>query len=179
MRTFIALDIPEKIKERIYSSFAEDRKRISGLKWVNKENLHITLKFLGEVKEEKIPEIVEILEEVSQKFKSFEVTLKEVGGFPNLRTPRVLWVGVKPEEKFREIFEFIESRLHKRGFEREKRDFHPHITVGRLKRRGKVELRIKNLNDNFIIKKLILFKSDLKPEGPIYTPLKEVELKNG
>lgn len=178
MRTFIAIEIPKNIKNKLYNSFNKERERTEGVKWVEEKNLHITLKFMGEIEENKIPLISEVLEEVQDKFKTFEVYLKEAGAFPDLRFPRVLWVGIHPEEKIKEIFDFVEKKLEKTGIPREKRNFHPHITVARVKKRGKINFEKKNFGDDFKIKKIVLFKSELNPEGPVYTPLKEVELKN-
>lgn len=178
MRTFIALEIPDNVKEKIFLSLNEERKKWRGVKWVEKENLHITLKFLGEVKEEKIPLISKVLDEVSERFKSFRLSLNVLGAFPTLKNPRIFWIGISPEEKVKEIFEFIEKKLKKLGFEKEKREFHPHITVARVKKRGNFNIGEKKLGDGFEIKEVILFKSELRPEGPLYTPLKRVRLKD-
>jgi len=179
LRTFIAIDIPMELREKIYSAFDNERQRIKGVKWVEKENLHITLKFLGEIEEEKVKEIGKILDEVSNKFKSFEVSLGELGGFPQLKNPRVLWIGVSPSEKIEEIFNFIEERVERIGIEKEERKFHPHITVARIKERKGISFENKKFNDKFKANRIVLFKSDLRPEGPIYTQIKEVKLKDG
>lgn len=179
MRTFIAIDIPKELKEKIYNAFNNERERIKGIKWVEKENLHITLKFLGEIKEEKIKEIERILDEVSDKFKSFEVSLGELGGFPEFKNPRVLWIGVSPYEKIEEIFKFIEDRAEKVSIEREGRKFHPHITVARVKEKKRISFEKKKFDDKFKVNRIVLFKSDLRKEGPIYTQIKEVKLKDG
>ncbi len=179
MRTFIAIDIPKELKEKIYNAFNYERERIKGVKWVEEENLHITLKFIGEIKEEKIKEIEKILDEIQNKFKSFEVSLGELGGFPGFKNPRVLWIGVSPPEKIEEIFNFIEDRAEKVNIEREERKFHPHITVARIKERKGISFEKKKFDDKFKANKIVLFKSDLRPEGPIYTKIKEVKLKDG
>ncbi len=179
MRTFIAIEIPESIKNKLYNSFNKEKKENKGVKWVEKKNLHITLKFIGEIEEGKIPLISKILDDVQDKFKTFKVYLSESGAFPDFRFPRVLWVGIHPEEKIKEIFDFMEKKLEKIGVLREKRNFHPHITIARVKKKGKINFKKKNFNEDFEIKRVILFKSELNPDGPIYTPLKEVELKNG
>ncbi len=181
MRTFIAIEIPQNIKEKIYEAFEKERKKEKGVKWVEKENLHITLKFLGEIDEGKVKEIEKILEEeIPLKFKSFEAKLEELDGFPNFKNPRVLWIGVSPKEKIKEIFEFIEERIEeeKMGIEKEVREFHPHITIARIKVKGKFSFERKKFDENFKINRIALFKSDLRPEGPIYTLLKEVKLKD-
>lgn len=179
MRTFIALDIPDNIKEKIFIYFDKEREKWREMKWVEKENLHITLKFLGEVEEEKIPLISKILDDVSKRFESFNLKLDKVGFFPSLKSPRVLWVGVYPEENVKKLFDFLEKELEKLGFERERREFHPHITVARFKKRNIFKMEEKKLGDSFKANEVVLFKSNLTPDGPIYTPLKKVRLKNG
>jgi len=180
LRTFIAIEIPQNIKEKIYEAFEKEREKEKGIKWVEKENLHITLKFLGEIDEGKVKEIEKILDEIPLKFKSFEAKLEEMGGFPDFKNPRVLWIGVSPKEKIKEIFEFIEERIEKEkmDIEKEGREFHPHITIARIKGKGKFSFERKKFLENFKINKIALFKSDLMPEGPIYTLLKEVKLKD-
>lgn len=179
MRTFIAIDIPKNLKEKIYNAFNNERKNMKGVKWVEEENLHITLKFLGEIKEEKIKEIEKILDEVSHKFKSFEVSLGQLGGFPDFKNPRVLWIGVLPSEKIEEIFKFVEERVERISIEREERKFHPHITVARIKERKGIYFERKKFDNKFKVDNVVLFKSDLRPEGPVYTKIKEVKLKDG
>lgn len=179
MRTFIAIDIPDELKEKIYNAFKNERQRVKGVKWVEKENLHLTLKFLGEIKEEKIKEIEKILDEIPNKFRSFEVSLGELGGFPNFKNPRVLWIKVSPPEKIEEIFNFIEEKTQRLNIEREERKFHPHITIARIKERKGVSFENKKFDDKFKAERIVLFKSDLRPEGPIYTQIKEVKLKDG
>ncbi|MEO0275895.1 MAG: RNA 2',3'-cyclic phosphodiesterase [candidate division WOR-3 bacterium] len=179
MRTFIAIDIPDELKEKIYNAFNREREKIKGVKWVEKENLHITLKFLGEIKEEKVKEVEKILDELSNKFKSFEIKLGELGGFPEFKNPRVLWIGVSPYEKMEEIFNFIEERIESINIEKEERKFHPHITIARIKERKGVSFEKKKFDYKFKVDRIVLFKSDLRPEGPIYTQIKEVKLKDG
>lgn len=180
MRTFIAIEIPQNIKQKIYDAFKKEREKEKGIKWVEKENLHITLKFLGEIEKEKVKDIEKILDEIPLKFKSFEAKLEEIGTFPDFKNPRVLWVGVSPREKIEEIFKFIEERIEKEKIDvsKEEREFHPHITIARIKVKGRFSFERKKFGENFKINRIALFKSDLRPEGPIYTLLKEVELKD-
>lgn len=171
MRLFSAVEIPDKAQSEI----AEISKRIetqARVKWVKRENLHITLKFFGEVDESE--PIEEILEESVKNTESIDVSLSGVDAFPSKDFVRVIWVGVeKGEEGLISIFKGIEERAEEIGFEKENRDFIPHVTLGRVKR-GKMKLpKIKFNYNAFRVNNITLFKSTLTPGGPIYRVVKK------
>jgi 2'-5' RNA ligase len=171
MRTFIAIEIP------YFKGIKELQDSIEGrAKLVEKENMHITLKFLGEIEErdvERIREIVEIC-----KVEKFKISLKGVGFFPNERYIRVVWIGVENYEPIVKMAKCIDSHLSKFGFKREK-DYIPHLTVARVK--GKIS--INNL-DKFLsmefgeveIREVKIKKSTLTPQGPIYEDIAVIQL---
>lgn len=145
------------------------------IKWVKKENIHLTLKFLGEVDEEKVDKIGSKIGEICVNFSPFNLSFSSIGAFPNMRSPRVVWVGVKNGGKeVVELMKRIETALVSLGFEKEKRDKTPHITIGRFKNRGSLSFtnEVKDFGSRlFPVKELWLIRSELKREGPIYTSI--------
>lgn len=179
LRLFIAVPIPQGMREALEGLQASWKARTQGVRWVRPEGLHITLKFLGNVPEERLQAIKEAMETALSGLAPFEVRVKGVGAFPSLRNPRVLWVGVEDEEgKLKGVFKALEKALQKLGFPREERPFSPHLTLGRVKGRGDFSF-LEGSGFDFgplLVKEVILFKSDLKPEGAEYTPLYAVPL---
>jgi 2'-5' RNA ligase len=154
------------------------RQTNAAVKWVEPENLHLTLKFLGEVPEEQIEAIVEALRAIAQATAPFPFTVKGVGGFPDLRRPRVLWVGVEPTPPLMRLQQIVEQAMERLGFPPEERAYHPHITLGRVKAMAGLEKVRAVLSEYASVtfgsvpaKHLTLFRSDLSREGPTYTPI--------
>ncbi len=178
MRCFIAINLPDKIKNKIIGITRELPDR--GIKKVEKQNLHLTLKFLEEVNDKKIEEITNVLEKIS--YNKFEVSLKNFGFFPNMNFIKVIWIGIeKGREDIIELQRQIDLELEKIGFKKEK-NFEPHLTVARVKslenKAGFLEL-IKKLKfeAGFSVSNFELMQSFLKPEGPVYEKIVCVELK--
>jgi 2'-5' RNA ligase len=154
------------------------------VRWVNPEKIHLTLKFFGNIEESRIDPIFTSIEEPIRNTLPFSLKVRGVGVFPHLKNPRVIWMGLVDErEVFISFQKQIEIQLEKIGFQPEDRPFHPHLTLGRMKSsRGKEELVGKmerHKEEEFgdlKVERVVLFKSDLKPSGPIYTSLKEMKL---
>uniref|UniRef100_A0A7J2TIA4 RNA 2',3'-cyclic phosphodiesterase n=1 Tax=Archaeoglobus fulgidus TaxID=2234 RepID=A0A7J2TIA4_ARCFL len=169
MRLFVAVDVDEEVRKKIDPLLLRLSK-IQGLKAVERENLHVTLMFLGEVNELRVGEIKSALERV--KFSPFKINLKGVGKFPERGDARVIWIGVERDEELRELAEKVYSELKKLGFKRDK-DFVAHLTVARLKKRNReVEKVIEEFRNvefgEMLVKDFRLKQSILKPTGPIY-----------
>ncbi|MHA1799410.1 MAG: RNA 2',3'-cyclic phosphodiesterase [Candidatus Helarchaeota archaeon] len=181
VRSFICIEIqkPEileeivKIKQRLKMSKAK-------IKFVENQNIHLTLKFLGNISKKMIGVIEEnILNKINQK--SFDLELLDVGVFPSLNFPKVIWIGTgQGTEEVRNISSFLESNLYQLGFKREK-NFSSHLTIGRVKggeHRGHLVSIIRNLKSKDLsfgvihVKEILLKKSQLTPKGPIYTVLR-------
>ncbi|MBN2101576.1 MAG: RNA 2',3'-cyclic phosphodiesterase [Candidatus Aenigmarchaeota archaeon] len=178
MRIFIACNIPESLKERL-EDFQESLKSDEDkIKWVEKENLHLTMKFIGETDEKDIEEIKRCLSTV--KFKPFLTSVSDFGVFPLRGHIRVVWMGLSPANQINDLHEKIESSLDFIGLEKDSL-FQPHITLGRVKFIGdkeefirKVsEIKTKFESEPFKIDRFILKKSVLTPQGPVYTDLAE------
>ncbi|MCX7719912.1 MAG: RNA 2',3'-cyclic phosphodiesterase [Dictyoglomus thermophilum] len=178
-RLFIAIELEDSIKDHILSFQKELKNSVLGdVKWVERENFHLTIKFLGETPENLIDDIKGILDETSYYFEPFYISLEGFGAFPSLKSPRVLWIGIEEGlGGLEKVFDFIEKRLVKKGFRKEDRPFSPHLTLGRVKDR---DVRIlKDLlfdKEVVLVSSITLFESKLTPEGPIYTPIYRVNL---
>lgn len=181
MRLFFAIEIPEKIQQKILGVQQELKKSGADIKWVKPANIHLTLKFLGEVEDEKLPELVRVGEKISKDFSPFAVEICGVGVFPNINRPRVIWAGIENGSKEMEnLSELLSRQLAKIGFPEEKRRFVGHLTIGRVKspqRKGHLIESFKSLEKadfgRFPVSSLSLIKSQLTPAGPIYTVLKK------
>jgi 2'-5' RNA ligase len=153
--------------------------RILRARWTRPEGIHLTLKFLGDVSEERIPAVQSVIDDVVRKHRSFSITLRGVGAFPRLAAPRVLWVGLEPSDELSRIHRKLEGALEEIGFAAETRAFRGHLTLARLKGdRWDESLRRYFLDCNeisegltFHADRLVLFRSDLKPGGAVYSPL--------
>tara|TARA_Y100001954_G_C15557210_1_gene476828 strand:+ start:70 stop:609 length:540 start_codon:yes stop_codon:yes gene_type:complete len=179
MRVFVAVEISKIQILNNVQKFQEDVK--INAKPVRIDQIHFTLKFLGEIDEELCEKVKSVLNEIS--FSEFEISLNGVGGFPNLKNPRVIWIGIQKNgvEKLGALAKEIEAKLALLGFENDKK-FKPHLTIFRVKKRiGDVSSIIKDYETtNFgteIVSKIKLKKSVLSPKGSEYSDLLEVNAK--
>ena len=187
MRLFIALDIDENLRA-VIAGLQRDLQnqidlKIGRLKWVDPNLMHLTLKFLGEVEEDKMPRICEIVAAAVRSHKSFSFDMPAVGCFG--RPIKVIWLGSTEESPhLLRLYQNIENALDYEGWPKEKRAFSPHLTLARVKditRDRNLKDIIKNYNpvDSATVRvdSAILYKSVLTPAGPIYTVLSETKLK--
>jgi len=180
MRVFIAIELEDRSKRIVSEAQRTIQKNLKGIKWVEYENLHITLKFLGDLDEGKVERVKKVIKKVSSDTDGFYVSGGSFGAFPTPHKARVLFFGIKEgKDHIYNLFEKLEQELGKIGFEREKKPYHPHITVGRGKRQVFDVSEFLNLNATFRqkVKSITLFKSTLTPKGPIYDVLMRGELK--
>jgi len=179
IRTFIALNLPKNIISSIRKIQEDIKSYAFKVRWVNLENIHLTLKFLGNINYTDIERISETIMTTVNGYAPISLAVKGVGVFPNIKRPRVIWVGITGQiEKLTDIQKDIEENLEKIGFPQEKRPFKGHLTVGRIK--GKIDSKKlldamkkfeKFESELFIADKIFLFKSDLKSTGSVYTEL--------
>jgi 2'-5' RNA ligase len=181
VRAFLALEVAEDVKERIMELERKIKASGADVKLVEQENLHITMKFLGDVTADVVERVYEAMKTVREV--KFQLEVKGTGVFPNLRMIRVLWVGAGAGgDKVVSIFRQLDSELVRKGFPRE-RDFTPHITIGRVRSLRNKEDLLRVIEEyrgrifgTIAIDKISLKKSELTPNGPIYSNLREVEL---
>jgi 2'-5' RNA ligase len=184
LRSFLAIELPEPILKKIEEVQEDLRLTHADVRWGNPEKIHLTLKFFGNIEESRIDPIFKSIEEVIRNTLPFSLKVRGVGAFPNLKNPRVIWMGLTDGEEVLTSFQRqIDTQLEKIGFQSEDRHFHPHLTLGRMRSsRGKEELvgRMEKHKEgefgDFQVERVVLFKSDLRTTGPIYTPLKEMKL---
>ena len=184
MRTFIAIELSEEIRKVL----AQVRSHLcyagADVKWVKEENIHLTLKFLGEISEDRVSQISSILDDIGKWTKPFEITLKDIGVFPKTDHPRVIWAGLdKGIKESTELAVKIDKALSGIGFQEETRPFAAHLTIGRVRsQKNKEALQEKIVNYQFSaislqsVNSVVLFKSTLTPKGPIYSKIHETRL---
>ncbi len=184
IRSFIAIEIPDSIRSQIAALQEEMRRLQSHVSWVTPRNIHVTMKFLGDIQESLVPQIGSVLGKISSCTRPFQITIENLGFFPNARRPRVLWVGVTDrQQQLKTLFQEIEEGLVPFGFTLEKRGFTPHLTIGRVRNpRGinEVVARMQSFNfppESFEAKGIVFMKSTLKPTGAVYEPLGRFEFK--
>lgn len=183
-RLFIAIELPPDTKKRLQSMQNELKKCGPDVKWVEPENIHLTLKFLGNVGTKESEKIGELLEKNFSSKKSFKVTLDRLGCFPTLHSPRILWAGFEDKQgRTRNIARILDDSLNGLGFDKETREFQLHATLGRFRSpRNKIAFikQIEELNRGFkpydlCADNITLFESKLSPKGPAYAILRSVK----
>ncbi len=179
LRLFIAVPTAAEVRSAAERVLRGLRGR-GDVRWVTPERLHLTLKFLGETPGDRVPEIIAALEKSSNKFSPLVVELEGVGAFPNLRKPQTIWLGIGRGERLAGLAESVESALQNLGFEREKRAFRPHLTLGRLRSPKEVRELTQALEAvqadavglvEWPVTEVQLVQSVLRPSGPEYTVL--------
>jgi RNA 2',3'-cyclic 3'-phosphodiesterase len=183
MRTFIAIELPQEIKDTLGRLQQKLKAAGADVKWVEPANIHLTLKFLGEIDEPAKERISVSLEKICRSRPTFNISLSSCGAFPSIDSPRVIWAGIKEgDSQIKQIALDIEDALAQIGLPKEDRDFSSHITLGRTRssknRRQLSELlsSLKPLEGSFPAAKITLYKSSLTPRGPVYEILQEFQL---
>ncbi|MBU1599231.1 RNA 2',3'-cyclic phosphodiesterase [bacterium] len=178
MRLFIAIPLTPEIKKALANQEERLKPSILGAKWVEPCGIHLTLKFLGETDEERVKDIAECCQKAAEGKPSFIISLGCVGGFPNLVIPRVIWVGIdQGKERVSEIAKDLEEKLHKIGFPKETRPFHPHLTLARIKMPKRVLFPdIEPCSERMRVSSIQLIQSTLTPKGSIYKAIEDIGL---
>jgi RNA 2',3'-cyclic 3'-phosphodiesterase len=183
-RTFAAIFPPIEIRNGLSELVERLRKLCSGVKWVEKENMHLTLRFFGGLTDEQIEAATQCMSELARLHHGFKARLGTVGAFPSPSRARVIWVGVEEgKEQLVEIATALEERFVKAGLGPADKSFSPHLTVGRVRiprNNPELEEAIRALTfsrGEFMIDSLTLTKSELTPRGPVYSPLTVARLK--
>jgi 2'-5' RNA ligase len=177
MRVFIAVDLPNEIRNELRKLQHELEPATDTARWVAPESIHITLKFIGGIAEKRLEDIDTALTGLT--WKPFVITVRGVGFFPGNRSPRVFWAGMEAPT-MQNLAEELDSRMERSGFEKEKRAFRPHITLARA-RDSRIDSSLvtaatayaEHNFGSFIVDRIFLFKSILRPTGALYERLKE------
>ena len=184
-RAFIAIEIPPEIRRLVREHTEQLRATVPNMRasWSREHNLHLTLKFLGNTPVETIPEISKAVETAGQRVQPFRLELSGCGAFPAQGKPKVLWIGISDTSgSLAGLQAEIESACGALGLEREARDYHPHLTIARLRdRRGASQLGVAHQElpfpaQAFTVSELVVFKSQLLMEGSKHTALSRHQL---
>lgn len=182
MRAFLAVDLNDSLKRKVLEVQGKVKEANSIVKFVEKENLHFTCKFFGEISGEKTDTISQIIEEKIEKFKPFQIKIRGTGVFPHYGHVRVIWLGLEDPEYFSRILKDFDEEFKTIGFKKNK-SYIPHLTIGRVKGSKNKEALVSKIKEmegmkigSMKVDRMQLKKSELTPEGPVYTSVKEFEL---
>ena len=179
IRAFIAVDLPEAVLKSLADLQRELKRTGAPLRWVRPESIHLTLRFLGDVFPERIPEIQHAIGEAASRARPFSLRPAGCGAFPSLRKMRVVWAGMEGGiAQLQDLQEDVERAMRELGFEPEDKPFRPHLTLGRVKTQGGMAPLREALvaregfrAEAFDVTEVVLYKSELRPEGARYTAL--------
>jgi 2'-5' RNA ligase len=182
IRTFIAIDLPAPIQKELEGVINQLKgPHTSAIRWVSTNNIHVTLKFLGDISSSSLETLTKAIKAEASRFQPFEVKVADLGAFPNIRRPRVVWVGLHAPPALEALQRGIESETRKIGYSPEERPFTPHLTLGRVAHNASLEaihqisIAISNIEVGelgvFWVDSIRIYRSDLRPTGSIYTPL--------
>ena len=189
LRTFIAVEIPREIQSAIYQSTVNLRQTInrSYIRWVPPQNIHITLKFLGDVSPANLELLKQMLKAETAQVDPFSIQVGTLGVFPGLRHPRVIWIGIDAPPALESLQRGIETATTRLGYEAENRPYSPHLTIARFNQRistaelPQVRTILEKTSIGILgkvdIDAVHLFKSDLKPSGVVYSRLYTAPLR--
>lgn len=189
IRAFIALDIPSHIQEEIEKQTSRLRKTMGedSVRWVPPNNMHLTLKFLGNIPTSHVDFLKAMMTQASALVHPFEIHVIRFGSFPNSKRPHVLWAGIHAAAELLSLQKKIEDGATRLGYEKEVRSFSPHLTIGRV-RQGLPEQDLRKISNALFeiqhgkigttrVDSIHLYQSDLNSEGSIYTKLFSTTLR--
>lgn len=183
IRTFIAIDLSTDILKKLDLTCRDLNGKVgnASVRWAMADNIHLTLKFLGDTPISYIEKIKGILNSVTDRFQTMDIQIGDIGTFPSIQKPRIIWVGVQAPGELSELQKAIDIEIHSLGFARENRPFSAHLTIGRVAKNVSI-LDLKTISQ--VVRetkigvlgvskadKVNLYKSDLKPTGAVYTCL--------
>jgi 2'-5' RNA ligase len=183
IRSFIAVDLPEETRDNLGRIQEQLKRSKGGVRWLKPGSIHLTLKFLGNIHPDQVNDIVAAVTHLVQNEPPLTLCAGGLGAFPSLRKPRVIWVGIQGEiERLAKLQGDLETALESLGFASEERPFRPHLTIGRVKDRRRLQRLIEAMSaqgpefNSFDVSEIILYKSNLRPTGAIYTKLHRIPL---
>lgn len=187
IRAFVAFKLPADVIEHAAGLQSALKSRRLKLRWVAPRNLHLTLKFLGDIPADDAAAVALAMQRACRGATAMSLTVQGMGVFPGIKRPRVLWIGLGGQvEALRQLNSRVEDELTGLGFPRENRDFKAHLTLARCKGWVAPQDLLQAFEElgnyapkPFTADRLVLYKSDLRPTGAVYTPLSEVYLDQG
>lgn len=182
MRVFLAIEFPEEIKETLLQKINLYKRSFPEFKWIKKQSLHLTLKFIGETKDSSIPEIYNQLKDAFQNIQPFDLSTTQLGFFPSAKRARVFYLDLQKSVSLHNCYTIIEEKMNALGIEKEKRHFQPHITLARIKNKT----LSKDESDKILYEKIpkmlinvqeiVLMQSELLTSAARYTPVQRFSL---
>jgi 2'-5' RNA ligase len=181
IRSFLAFEQPAEITDILVQVCAALRKSRLDAGWVKPENIHLTIHFLGNVRTEHVPAMEEPIRNLCLTYAPFHISLRGMGCFPHSRSPRVLWIGLEGDlDRMGRFRDSLQDLMKAFGVKVEKRTFKPHLTLGRFRDANRSHRELEDLLAKYrdlagpvsTLSELVLFKSDLRPGGAVYTRLK-------
>lgn len=181
MRLFLAIDIPEAVKEQVMAARAHLARGVRGVKWVEDHNLHLTVKFLGEVPEARLTDITKAVRSVITGYPVFTLQVGYPGFFPNSKSPRVIWLEIRGDTEIAlRMGKSIDESLISMGFERDERR-RLHLTLGRVRSNDFTGELLRNAGSfkgfskvpGFKVNQVVLYRSQLNSSGPVYSPVEK------
>jgi 2'-5' RNA ligase len=175
IRLFIAIDLPERVKDVLTETAVRLSKNVPdrAVRWVNRAQMHLTLRFLGDTAVAQLPALQDQLTQLTAHYPAFQLRLDGLGAFPNRQRPRVVWVGLAGElAGLQPMQAELEERVVGLGWQREERPFSPHVTLGRVKDAGRVQAldwSVGLAELGVPVTAVQLVQSELRPSGPVYT----------
>lgn len=184
IRAFVALNLPPGVIDLAAGLQSALKERGLRLRWVRPQSIHLTLKFLGDISPGDAGAIGEAIQRAGRGMAPLQLTVQGMGVFPGIKRPRVLWIGLGGQiEPLRLLYARVEDELADLGVAREQRGFKAHLTLARFKQGGRASEVLEAIaslgtyeSKSFAADRLVLYKSDLRPQGAVYTPLTEVPL---
>lgn len=185
MRTFIAVGLESHIQDALRNFIQELKSIAADIKWVPSGNIHLTLKFLGEIPPARVPDIEAGIRQAAGRHAPFELDFKGTGTFPaNSSRPRVIWAGIERSAGLLSLQSELENSMAQLGFPAEKRKYSPHLTLGRVRSSTRIKPLLEQLRDHrdiifgrMVVQQVIFFKSVLKPSGAEYSRIFNMDLK--
>lgn len=187
IRAFVAIEIPTSLRESLERTMRRLQRLDLDARFSRPESLHLTLKFLGDIREDQVDAIGIALAEAARVRDPFPISVAGLGAFPQLADPRVVWVGIDGGSPLEELQRAVETGLSDLGFAADTRSFQPHLTLARVKSRHNIAALIHHLESerlgeplgDFVAREVHLYRSVLRPDGARYTKLVSQQLING
>lgn len=190
LRAFIAIDLPQPIQDSIEKQTVRLHQTLGNqiIRWTPIQNMHLTLKFLGNIPNNHVDFLKQMLTQTADSHSAFDLQIGGIGSFPNAKLPRVLWLGIHAAAELMSIQRDVDAGASRLGYEKEARAFSPHLTLGRVRQNIQPSdlQKIRSTFDTFQLGKIPsarvdsvhLYQSELNSEGSIYTKLFSVSLKH-
>ncbi len=185
IRAFLAIDLPESYRIGLAAVQEYLKKSGADVRWTSVTGIHLTLKFFGEIEESQVDTLAAAASDITCVTPAFTLSVQGVGTFPSPKSPRVIWLGLSGQtEILAHLVENLEQVFAPLGFAPEKRHFTPHLTLGRVRSSQGREALSRSLQTvsmpdfpELLVEQLVLFRSTLRPQGALYTPLRQISLR--